>query len=302
MIVKVSGATSANVWKQERLVAHLASMADNVKLWTDLEGSAISPIAVYTPDSNGDVYIDLTDYLRTYPNVGTFNFSFGAGSNWPLMVTVKGLINPEGVLIPYHALQEDSALIVPPSRILWDGTQDDPSEFEFYATAGTWSVTGNASLAYSQRSIGQISGAFTLENAEQHNKDYVPTQLRCGLEYAVVKWISFTGAERISWLQVIKSKIASANNYSLLPRDNEYIQIKGREDGFTLRIDGLNVYDLWYYADILTSSDVRVSLDGGNTFDRVEVDTKNITIPDGEAFDGVLEINVNWKRYDAVAM
>lgn len=302
MIVNVSGATTAKVWKQERLIAHLASMTDDVKLWTDLEGSAANPIATYTPDANGDLWVDLTDYVRTYPSVGTFNFSFGVGSNWPLVVTIEGLINPESVLIPYHMLKENGAMVIPPSRILWDGTNSDPSEFEFYATAGTWSVTGNASLAIDHRSVGQISGVFTLENAEQHNKDYVPTKLRCGLEYAVVKWISFTGAERISWLQVVKSKIASANNYSLLPRDNEYIQIKGREDGFTLRIDGLNVYDLWYYADILTSSDVRVSFDGGTTFDRVEVDTKNITIPDGEAFDGVLEINVNWKRYDAVAL
>lgn len=300
--MNVSGAATAKVWKQERLIAHLASMTDDVKLWTDLEGSAANPIATYTPDANGDLWVDLTDYVRTYPSVTAFNFSFGEGSNWPLVVTIEGLINPESVLIPYHMLKENGAMVIPPSRILWDGTNSDPSEFEFYATAGTWSVTGNASLAIGHRSVGQISGAFTLENAEQHNKDYVPTQLRCGLEYAVVQWISFTGAERISWLQVIKSKISSANNYSLLPRDNEYIQIKGREDGFTLRIDGLNVYDLWYYADILTSSDVRVSFDGGTTFDRVEVDTKNITIPDGEAFDGVLEINVNWKRYDAVAL
>lgn len=302
MIVNVSGATTAKVWKQERLIAHLASMTEDVKLWTDLEGSAVSPIATYTPDANGDLWIDLTDYVRTYPSVGTFNFSFGVGSNWPLVVTIEGLINPASVLIPYHMLKENGAMVIPPSRFFWDGTQSDPTKLEFYATAGIWSVTGNAALAYNQRIVGQISGAFTLKNAEQHNKDYVPTQLRCGVEYAVVKWISFTGEERISWLQVVKSKIASANNYSLLPRDNEYIQIKGREDGFTLRIDGLNVYDLWYYADILTSSNVRVSFDGGTTFDRVEVDTKNITIPDGEAFDGVLEINVNWKRYDAVAL
>lgn len=302
MIVNMSGGATAKVWKQERLIAHLASMTNDVKLWTDIEGSAANPIATYTPDTNGDLWVDLTDYVRTYPSVTTFNFSFGVGSNWPLVVTIDGLINPASVLIPYHALKENGAMVIPPSRILWDGTQSDPTELEFYATAGTWSVTGNASLAIDQRSVGQISGAFTLENAEQHNKDYVPTKLRCGLEYAVVKWISFTGAERISWLQVVKSKIASANNYSLLPIDNEYIQIKGREDGFTLRIDGLNVYDLWYYADILTSSDVRVSFDGGTTFDRVEVDTKNITIPDGEAFDGVLEINVNWKKYDAVAL
>ena len=40
----------------------------------------------------------------------------------------------------------------------------------------------------------------------------------------------------------------------------------------------------------------------GTNYERVQVVSKNVTLPDGEATDGKLEIEVNWKRYDAVAM
>ena len=97
-------------------------------------------------------------------------------------------------------------------------------------------------------------------------------------------------------------KQTTKNAYSLLPIDGEYIEIKGREDGFTLRLDRLNTYDLWYYSDVLQSSNVQVS-DDAQGWQRVQVTEKSITLPDGEAgTNGVLEIAVNYREYDAVAM
>ena len=95
--------------------------------------------------------------------------------------------------------------------------------------------------------------------------------------------------------------IASAENYQLLTLDNYYDEIKGRVDGLDLYLDDLLPYDLWYYADVITSSKVEVSLDG-QTWNQVQVTNKNVTIPTGEKGNGKLEITVNWKRYDAVNM
>ena len=95
-------------------------------------------------------------------------------------------------------------------------------------------------------------------------------------------------------------KTAPANSYNLLPIDNEYIEIKGRVDEMTIGLDGLTIYDLWYYGDVITSS--KVEVDDGRGYNRVEVTTKSITLPSGEAGnDGKLEIVLNWKRYDAVS-
>ena len=98
-----------------------------------------------------------------------------------------------------------------------------------------------------------------------------------------------------------KPTIASVENYQLLTLDNSYNEIKGRVYGLALYLDDLLPYDLWYYADVITSSKVEVSLDG-QTWNQVQVTNKNVTIPTGEMGNGKLEITVNWRKYDAVTM
>lgn len=302
MIVLLTTNTSVKYWKQERFIVKKSAM-DKTHMWSNLSGSYASPLAVYTPQSDGYVYIDVTDYVRTYAstvNMLTFRDE-NSLTELNIGITVSGLINPEGVIIPGNSLASAGALILPPTMIICAFDNNNLEQAEFYSTTGTWSVTGSASISLDKRKIGQIGGSFTLGDGT-HFKTYYPRPMRCGVRYALVKWVSFTGETRAHWFEVEKSKTSTKNAYSLLPLDNEYIEIKGREDGFTLRLNNLDAYDLWYYADVLHSSKVEVSFDG-LTYDRVQVTTNSITIPDGEAgTDGRLDINVNWKRYDAVSM
>ena len=151
---------------------------------------------------------------------------------------------------------------------------------------------------------------FTLVLAETGRTiafDYKPTLCKCGVQYACVEWVSFTGVTRRHVFEVIKNKIDVGDSYSLLMPDNSFSDIRGRKDSFTLFMDGLNAYDLWYYADLITSPSVKVSLNSERPatidFHAVQVTTKNITIPDGDyKSNGKLEITVNWKQYDAVAL
>lgn len=303
MIVAV-GAASADIWKGERVIFHSAGTFDVLRFWTNLHGTQSAPIAIYTAASGYVLNIDLTDYIRTYPSVTKVRFSddLDPDNVMETTISVLGLINPESVLIPDHALGSNGALIVPPSKMICDFGVGSPISAEFYANSGTWSASGNASMALNKRSIGQIDGAFTLQDTNSHSRKYTPMAERsCGVDYAFVKWESFTGETRCHLFEVWKRKTETADTYSLLPIDNEYIEIKGRRDGFTIRLDGLCTYDLWYYADVINSSKVEVSFDGSN-WDRVQITDKTFTIPDGEAGDGKLEIALNWKRYDAVAM
>ena len=52
---------------------------------------------------------------------------------------------------------------------------------------------------------------------------------------------------------------------------------KSRKKEITLKLDDLNAYDLWYYSDLLTSSNVFALIDG--EWQRIQVITKNINIP-----------------------
>lgn len=289
-----------SAWKQERLIVYSNTLS-RLAVWTDQFGSLSNPMAIYTADENGEIYADISDYMRTYGSPFTlYLLDIDGGDPSDVDETdieVAGLINPASVLIPSHPLESTGAMIVPPSMLL--RCPQGYGEAELYQTTGSWSVTGDAVLALDKRSVA-FDGDFTLTH-NTGSQTYKTIEPRCDVEYALVRWQSFTGRKREHLFEVIKQRTDAADTIALMPLMSEYIEIKGRVDGFTLRLDRLNRYDLWYYADIITSSKVEVSLDNGQTYDRVQVTTKTITLPDGETREsGKLEIQVNWKHYDAV--
>lgn len=314
MIIDLTAPKSVTIWLQERTVVRMTNMTSSVKLWSNLHGSAANPIATYTPDAAKVVLIDITDYLRAYrSSVTVCNFSYGVGSNLPLAITIGGLISPNSVSIPQHALT-GAASIIPPTLLLSPSEFGSPIQFEFRSSLA-WDIDewDGATTMYSGE-LHQPTHALDdstvdrFQITEEHG-DYVlngaTTPTRCDVQYAYVKWRSFTGAWRAHVFEVVKNKTAQADAYSLLPTDNEYKTITGRVDSLTLRLDNLNAYDLWYYADIITSSEIYVCIKPLPNWveERVQVTTKDITYPDGNAgTDGKLEITVNYKRYDAVAM
>lgn len=298
MIVNVTGYTSVKVWKQERLIARLTSITDNVTLYSTID-SVTTELATYTPSASGEVLIDLTDYVRTYPDVDSFRFAFG-GNSRILAVTMAGLINPDSVIIPANW---EYAKIVPPTHMIAGTSGTIIAEFYDFS-AGTYAV-GGATWVNSHRGISVTQNTVDLycsTPSGYKHKVYVMRPQQCGVQYALVRWVSFSGATRTHYLELVKAKTDAANNYSLMPTDNEYIDIKGRVDGFSMRLDGLDAYDTWYYADMLFSSKVEVSLDGGTTWAQVQVTSKSITLPDGDNADGKFVVSLNWKRYDAVAL
>lgn len=307
MIFNIEQVSSINVWKQERLIA-LAEDFDTIKFYTDLEGSAAAPIATYTTPSSRIMYIDVTDYVRANPTVGHLYFYTG-DDEFDIEVSVVGLINPANVLTPLKPSGTRTMLVAPPARmlrsafeyirIIWEARTSDGSSYDLKYKSGGSTVTQTISTATCQLpAAAEISCRLDGDDAE---REYACYPLQCDVRYAMVRWESFTGATRCHTMEVVKAKSETKDAFSLLPIDNEYVDIKGREDGFTLRLSGLSAYDLWYYADMIHSSKVEVSLDG-DTWERVQVTKKSFTMPDGESSDGVLEIQVNWKRYDAVAM
>ena len=304
LVVQNGGRTyTANVWKQERFVLLASGSVSPLLVWTNLHGSANAPIAKYALNGSGSVYIDMTDYVRAYPSVATIYVYDVSSTASSVCVNVKGLINPENVNMPTHPISRYGALIIPP-QMYYAGQNYNEAIAEFYAQSGTgtWSVGGSASFAADGRTYGQISGDFGIVRNGSTILNYKVRSRMCGVEYINVRWVSFTGIVRDHIFELTKRKQSAKDAYSLLPIDNEYVEIKGREDGFTLRLDRLNTYDLWYYSDILQSSNVQVSFDG-QTWERVKVTDKAITLPDGEAgTNGVLEVAVNYRKYDAVAM
>ena len=315
MIVQLNTSTlqlSVDYWKQERLIFSVPTGAgDGISVWSDLD----SNLAHYV-GYGSTALIDLTDYARANAdNLSTiYIYSDWNGDTWEIDFSVAGLISPDSVLIP--PTPNASFSILPPSKFLVDGTNILMTEINnlnatpIIASKSRWSYYDGSNWA-ADSGLGKGLYPLTIQptwtqlrfnGRSMGGINYISlVPVSCGIQYAVVEWVSFTGKTRRHIFEVVKQKTNVREPYSLMPTDMEYIEVKGREDGFTLRLDGLDRYDLWYYSDLITSSNVQVNLGSGYT--RVQVVSKSITLPDGEAgTNGVLEVQINWKRYDAVSM
>ena len=308
---------NVGIWSAERQIIYMERVSGSVsevKLSKrNNETLPYDDIATYKLDENGKCAIDITDLVRTfgvYQNAIDVNTSLSISLSTPgvrtsFYIRINGIINPADVYIPPFTMPD--ALIVPPERILYAGLTDIRCEFYTEVTTGlNWDLEG-AIFAENKRWIDAIndftiyrvkSGETTIARKSTFQSILVDP---CKFPAAAVRWVSFTGVQRVHHFLLRKPTIASVENYQLLTLDNSYNEIKGRLYGLDLYLDDLLPYDLWYYADVITSSKVEVSLDG-QTWNQVQVTNKNVTIPTGEMGNGKLEITVNWRRYDAVTM
>lgn len=308
------------VWSAERQIIYLERVSGYVSEVTlSKRKQGVVPltdedIATYKLDANGKCAIDITDLVRTFGvyqsaidgNTSLYLTLTTSGGSISFYILIAGIINPAGVYIPAFTMPD--ALIVPPERILYAGLTDIRCEFYPAVTTGlTWELEGGAIWGETNRLINAIndftllrvkSGQTTIARKSTFRSIVIDA---CKSPAVAVRWVSFTGVQRVHHFMLRKPTIASAENYQLLTLDNSYNEIKGRVDGFDLYLDDLLPYDLWYYADVITSSKVEVSLDG-QTWNQVQVTNKNVTIPTGEMGNGKLEITVNWRKYDAVTM
>lgn len=300
------------VWKQERNVLRVTDT--NATVAALYSPTLSTKLAEYTLDENHSVEIDMTDYIRAHSDTYVRNVYISTSPTQTVNASyfVRGLINPEHVLMPnsdikdfpvalprcmfcgifglsivpeylcMSALKTTFAMIIPGDITLQNATKSVPATVEIPTDVKLVTITqspGNTTIA-----------------------EYVIKQPEACKRYAAVRWVSFTGQTRLHTWEVTKAKTATRDAIELLTIDGSYHTLKGREDGFVLRLDGLNAYDMWYYADIITSSKVEVSMDG-YTWQRVYITTKDITIPDGNAGKlNKLEVNCNWRKYDAITL
>ena len=308
------------VWSAERQIIYLERVSGSVSEVTlSKRKQGVIPltdedIATYKLDANGNCAIDITDLVRTFgvyqseidTNMSLYLTLTTSGGSISFYIRIDGIINPAGVYIPPFTMPD--ALIVPPERILYAGITDIICEFYPAVTTDlTWALEGDAQWAVDKRWVNAI-GDFVIYRIKSgqttiaRKSTFQPTIIdACKSPAVAVRWVSFTGVQRVHHFMLRKPTIATSENYQLLTLDNSYNEIKGRVDGLDLYLDDLLTYDLWYYADVITSSKVEVSLDG-QTWNQVQVTNKNVTIPTGEMGNGKLEITVNWRKYDAVTM
>lgn len=275
----------------------------------------------YRKDENDSVMVDLTDYIRTCIDDCSVDIELSGGlSKFQLLVSwsQRLLRDPWKVPIPKSSIQ--GLLITPPSRMLTslDGVPIDTSYIwnEKGTSSSIWKRKNTDTPVWIDTQIGTpflVGGVGVDIGSDGTVKGrFKPKEVECGVRYAVIKWRSFVGPYKTHTFEIKSQKTEAQDDYSLLMVDNSYNEIRGSEESLILSIDELDTYNLWYYSDILTSSEVSLMVCDGKVFYeispsketvggiRLEITTKSVTIPSGERADGKLEFEAKIKRYDAV--
>lgn len=296
------------VWKQERNVLRVTDT--NATVAALYSPNLSTKLAEYTLDENKSVEIDLTDFIRAHAQpTDVFVRTNGGAAQWvKANYRVAGLINPANVMIPRTISGQP---IEPPSVMyaqIFDGSANS-IHVELFAKEYAVFVTMRGSHeGFNQVMPGQpiviwgynfTHARFSTESKTTH---FAVKQPEACKQYAAVRWVSFTGQTRLHVWEVVQSKTETDGAFELLTQDGAFNVVKGRKDGFALRLDGLNAYDVWYYSDVCHSSSVEVSLDG-QTWQRVNVTSKGVTVQDGNAGKtNTLLVELTYKKYDAVSM
>ena len=247
----------------------------------------------------------------------------GSDQDYDLQVTysTQGRANP---LKEWMVASHEGGFQLLPSVIYKWGAAGDIFRAPIYipsGEAGTWAlkgdVTGNVALtigAITNATIRGNNNELTIVNTIDGVANVVQrVRLRqrvCDEELVHVMWTSRTGGYKRVLMQRCKASVSQVDRVSLVdsvwfggggqPTDF-YRGFAGEEEGFTLRLEHLTAYDVWWYSDLLTSDSVTVADDSldSPTAKTVEVLTKSITIPDGSVKDTTFEIKVKYKTGDA---
>lgn len=318
--INVSINFADGIYKKVRSLVKVTTTTQDV---ARLQIASIGVDSVYSFDYNGEIMIDISQIVNTYAIGATDTMKILSGMETAsISFTIAGLLNANDTIVPNNnaiwntqPTINDQLVAALPSRWIISPVTTTPFEFvEVYAKSDVEKLQFITSYKRSAILAGRnnlqynaFAAVCTIRNASNNAAVRVFRQNPLyGRRYAVVDWVSrFGGKKRHVWELVnIKEKVTTTTN--ILQVAGYPDERKASQMSFVLRLDNLTEFDYWYYADIVTSYDVRVWICGddttGLTFpieSRVIVTNTNYTLPNSTR-KGELDIEVTWKQYQEV--
>ena len=251
---------------------------------------------------NGVVIIDITDYVRAYPQpsepIVVSYFDDATPVDW----YAGYFMNVDREIIPPLNYPTDGVKFLPPSFFL-EWIFGVPNSFEIYVNDYTLAETPKDTIelfrGFNTFEVARW-GFFIYGSAIDGSIDFSPKPLLCNRQYALVQWQSrFGNTKRATW-EVAEVKHSATDVVELVNIYGGWKSRKGSEVSVVLRLRDLTPYDYWYYCDIITSNDVRVAL---NEIDKdlddstiVDVVTKSETIQNSGV--KTLEVELKYRKYE----
>lgn len=254
---------------------------------------------------DGVVIIDITDYVRSYPNpsepiVVSYFVDFT-----PVEWTATQFANVNTEIIPQKNTSIVNSVSVFPPMLIYENLFGVLNQYEIYVDTGAVLAKNKGGEKEKIITSGlhefTMKTDFSLQGSAIDGYIYFnQKQLVCGRQYALVKWQSrFGKAKRATW-EVAEVKNSATDIVELVNIYGGWKSRKGSDVSVVLRLRDLTPYDYWYYSDIITSNDVRVAL---NEIDKdlddstiVDVVTKSATIPNSGT--KTLEVEIKYRKYE----
>lgn len=308
-----------NVYLQEKNIAvfehtNTEYTAESVKVYTDVLGTPQEPFATFDLDADGRAIIDMSDYIRAYPNTTKIYMACNQDYEWlEIPIIASGNINPKTLIIPALPCELEGATILPPSVIL-----DAIEQPNILLVAGDYLIHKYYNDTYDELepidtvSVVKLATGVILSSIEYQWTKTWPIKPLGTRRAATVEWVGISGhVKRSTWY--VKKHTIQSSKTELSPLIGQYKSAKGRSETLSLYIDGLNAYDMWYYSDIITSPSVRVVLDedmrqgymdSGRISERYEIEvvTGSAVIPDGNSEHNTLEVQIKYRDYAKITM
>ena len=268
-------------------------------------------IEIYYPEINqrmsydkgdGVVIIDITDYVRAYPQpsepIVVSYFDDATPVDW----YADYFLNIDKEIIPPLNYPTDGVKFLPPYFFL-ESIFGIPNSFEIYVNDYTLAETQKDTIelfrGFNTFEVARW-GFFIHGAAIDGPIDFSPKPLLCNRQYALVQWQSrFGNTKRATW-EVAEVKNSATDIVELVNIYGGWKSRKGSEVSVVLRLKDLTPYDYWYYSDIITSNDVRVAL---NEIDKdlddstiVDVVTKSATVQNSGV--KTLEVELKYRKYE----
>lgn len=274
-----------------------------------INGNTSSSIQLYYPEigqvsydqGDGVVIIDITDYVRAYPQPNSPLTVVYYGQSATVRWRATYFANIYNEVIPRFNISIDSSIIrmLPPTYML-DNIFGVSNKLEMYTEQYLYISTEDETFEFDSRfATFDAIGVFRIYGDFDGTATYTPKPLLCNRQYALVQWQSrFGNTKRATW-EVAEVKHSATDIVDLVNVYGGWKSRKGSEVSVLLRLQDLTPYDYWYYCDIITSNDVRVAL---NEIDKdlddsaiVDVVTKSATIPNSET--KTLEVEIKYRKY-----
>lgn len=279
-VCETSAALPLAYWLKERLFLTVnATQATEMLLSIDAQ---VDDDALTYSLLRGINYIELTKLIDSNSREIVIKTRGVAGTTVKAILQIQtvGDIDYRRINIPQNDKTSTDLYQLPPRKIytLYGGDV----QVEIGALAGFTldgaTVAAPTDCQYIECILGEASNDVTIN--DWHT---VLQELPCGKPYKFVQWRGRLGGNKEHYWLVKDSKWSVGDSVELQSRG--YEARKSATETMTLYIDELSEYDVYYYADIITSD--TVIIDGK----QASVKTSSVTYPNG-LDNGSVEVEV----------